>query len=171
MPWISECKALLETFFAGRGWAGRWPRFCSVNVIPAANSRSQYLTALKRRPRLHYPGENLRHHYGEGLFVGYRYYDKRRMTPRFPFGFGLSYTRFAYRDIRLSASRVGADETLTVSFDLTNCGECEGKEIVQLYVSAPVGELIREEQALKGFCKVSLAAGETRRVTLQAAGR
>ena len=89
------------------------------------------------------------------------------MTPRFPFGFGLSYTRFAYRDIRLSASRVGTDETLTVSFDLTNCGECEGKEIVQLYVSAPVGELIREEQALKGFCKVSLAAGETRRVTLQ----
>jgi beta-glucosidase len=81
------------------------------------------------------------------------------MTPQFPFGFGLSYTRFAWRDIQL-ASRVGP-ETLTVSFELTNCGECEGKEIVQLYVSAPVGELIREEQALKGFCKVSLAAGET----------
>lgn len=76
---------------------------------------------------LHYPGENLRHYYGEGLFVGYRYYDKRRLMPQFPFGFGLSYTRFAYDNIALSASRLGADETLTVSFDLTNCGSMRVK--------------------------------------------
>lgn len=168
MPWLSECKALLETFFAGQGMGRAVAEILFGKRNPCGKLTVTVPETLEETPAwLHYPGENLRHHYGEGLFVGYRYYDKRRMTPRFPFGFGLSYTRFAWRDIQLSASRVGPDETLTVSFELTNCGECEGKEIVQLYVSAPVGELIREEQALKGFCKVSLAAGETRRVTLQ----
>ncbi|WP_434641738.1 beta-glucosidase [Klebsiella sp. I138] len=168
MPWLSDCKALLETFFAGQGMGRAVAEILFGKRNPCAKLTVTVPNTLEETPAwLHYPGENLRHHYGEGLFVGYRYYDKRRLTPQFPFGFGLSYTRFTYRDIRLSAPRVGADETLTVSFELTNCGDCAGKEIVQLYVSAPAGELIREEQALKGFCKVSLAAGESRRVSLQ----
>lgn len=79
----------------------------------------------------------------------------------------MSYTHFAYDNLTLSAPRCGEADTLSVSIDLTNCGEMAGKEIVQLYVSAPESELIREAQALKAFCKVELTAGETRRVSLQ----
>lgn len=168
MPWLGECKALLETFFAGQGMGRAVAEILFGQRNPCGKLTVTVPNTLEETPAwLHYPGENLRHHYGEGLFVGYRYYDKRCLTPRFPFGFGLSYTRFTYDNIALSATRLGADETLTVSFDLTNCGEYAGKEIVQLYVSAPQGELIREVQSLKAFSKVALAAGETRRVSLQ----
>ena len=168
MPWLPECKALLETFFAGQGMGRAVAEILFGKRNPCGKLTVTMPNTLQETPAwLHYPGENLRHHYSEGLFVGYRYYDKRQLNPLFPFGFGLSYTRFSYSNIRLSSSHIAADETLTVSFDLTNCGDRAGKEIVQLYVRAPAGGLIREEQALKAFSKVSLAAGETRRVSLQ----
>lgn len=168
MPWLPGCKALLETFFAGQGMGRAVAEILFGKRNPCGKLTVTVPNALEETPAwLNYPGENLRHHYGEGLFVGYRYYDKRRLTPLFPFGFGLSYTRFTYSALQLSASRLGEGETLTVSFDLTNRGDREGKEIVQLYVSAPSGELIREEQALKAFTKVALAAGETRRLSLR----
>lgn len=168
MPWLTDCKALLETFFAGQGMGRAVAEILFGQRNPCGKLTVTVPNTLEETPAwLHYPGENLRHHYGEGLFVGYRYYDKRRLAPQFPFGFGLSYTRFVYRNIQLSAPRVGADETLTVSFALTNAGDYAGKEVVQLYVSAPAGELIREVRALKAFSKVSLAAGETRHVSLQ----
>ncbi|MDM4206781.1 beta-glucosidase [Klebsiella spallanzanii] len=168
MPWLGECKVLLETFFAGQGMGRAVAEILFGQRNPCGKLTVTVPNTLEETPAwLHYPGENLRHHYGEGLFVGYRYYDKRRLTPLFPFGFGLSYTRFAYDNIALSTSRLGENDTLTVSFDLTNCGEFAGKEVVQLYVSAPEGELIREVQALKAFSKVALSAGESRRVSLQ----
>jgi beta-glucosidase len=167
MPWLGECRALLETFFAGQGMGRAVAELLLGKRNPCGKLTVTMPNSLEETPAwLHYPGENQRHYYGEGLFVGYRYYDKRQITPQFPFGFGLSYTRFAYANIALSASRIGAEETLNVAFDLTNCGEREGKEIAQLYVTAPAGELIREVRALKAFTKVTLAAGETRRVNL-----
>ncbi|WPU25194.1 glycoside hydrolase family 3 C-terminal domain-containing protein [Cedecea neteri] len=168
MPWLSECKALLETFFAGQGMGGAVAEILFGKRNPCGKLTVTVPNTIEETPAwLHYPGENLQHHYSEGLFVGYRYYDKRRLKPLFPFGFGLSYTRFAYHRIELSAERLGDNETLTVSVDVTNCGKYAGKEIVQLYVRAPKGELIREEQALKAFSKISLEPGETRRVSLQ----
>lgn len=168
MPWLVECKALLETFFAGQGMGRAVAEILFGKRNPSGKLTVTVPNTLEETPAwLNYPGENLRHHYGEGLFVGYRYYDKRRLTPLFPFGFGLSYTQFAYANLALSSEHAGADDTLTVSFDVSNVGDCDGKEVVQLYVSAPEGELIREVRALKGFDKISLAAGETRRVSLQ----
>lgn len=168
MPWLGECKALLETFFAGQGMGRAVAEILFGQRNPSGKLTVTVPNTLEETPAwLNYPGENLRHHYGEGLFVGYRYYDKRCLTPRFPFGFGLSYTQFSYRNLSLSAETVGADGTLTVSFELSNIGAVDGKEIVQLYVSAPEGELIREVRALKGFDKIALAAGETQRVSLQ----
>lgn len=167
MPWLPQCKSLLETFFAGQGMGRAVAEILFGKRNPSGKLTVTVPNTLEETPAwLHYPGENLQHYYGEGLFVGYRYYDKRRMTPLFPFGFGLSYTRFTYSNLTLSAPEVGENDTVMVSFDLTNSGECAGKEVVQLYVSAPQGELIREEQALKAFSKVALAAGETTRVTL-----
>lgn len=168
MPWLSECNALLETFFAGQGMGRAVAEILFGKRNPCGKLTVTVPNTLEETPAwLNYPGENLRHHYGEGLFVGYRYYDKRRLTPQFPFGFGLSYTQFTYSDLAISADRLREDETLTLSFDLTNTGRRDGKEIVQLYVSTPDGELIREVRALKAFTKVALAAGETRRVSLQ----
>lgn len=168
MPWLGECKALLETFFAGQGMGRAVAEILFGQRNPSGKLTVTVPNTLEETPAwLNYPGENLRHHYGEGVFVGYRYYDKRCLTPRFPFGFGLSYTQFSYRNLSLSAETIGAGDTLTVSFDLSNIGAVEGKEIVQLYVSAPEGELIREVRALKGFDKIALAAGETKRVSLQ----
>ena len=167
MPWLSECRALLETFFAGQGMGRAVAEILFGKRNPCGKLTVTVPNTLEETPAwLQYPGENLRHHYGEGLFVGYRYYDKRRLMPLFPFGFGLSYTRFSYANLSLSAARVTQGDTLRVAFDLTNAGDRDGKEIVQLYVAAPAGELIREVQALKAFTKVSLAAGETRRVEL-----
>ncbi|VDZ53109.1 Thermostable beta-glucosidase B [Serratia odorifera] len=98
--------------------------------------------------------------------MGYRYYDKRKMTPLFPFGFGLSYTRFAYDNLRLSTPTLREGETLTVSVDITNIGQRAGKEIVQLYISAPQQALPREPRALTAFAKVALEPGETRSVSM-----
>ena len=167
MPWLGECKALLETFFAGQGMGRAVAEILFGHRNPCGKLTVTVPNSLEETPAwLNYPGENLRHHYGEGLFVGYRYYDKRRLTPQFPFGFGLSYTQFSYANLQTSAARIGENDALTVTFDLTNSGPRDGKEIVQLYVSAPDGELIREAQALKAFTKVALAAGETRQVSL-----
>ena len=83
---------------------------------------------------INYPGENGHVRYGEGIFVGYRYYEAKRVDPVFPFGFGLSYTSFDYGDLTLSAATIGPDDRLEVSVDITNSGSRAGKEVVQLYV-------------------------------------
>ncbi|AHG19290.1 beta-glucosidase [Chania multitudinisentens RB-25] len=168
MPWLPCCKAVLETFFAGQGMGRAVADILFGRINPSGKLTVTIPNTLEETPAwLHYPGENLRHYYGEGLFVGYRYYDKRHITPLFPFGFGLSYTQFAYHNLQLSSSTLLSNETLDISLEVVNTGKMAGKEIVQLYISAPQGELLREPQALKGFTKISLQPGETRQVTLK----
>jgi beta-glucosidase len=118
---------------------------------------------------LNYPGENGNVTYGEGLFIGYRYYEKKKITPLFPFGFGLSYTTFAYSQLRLSSTRISPDETLQVSLDIHNTGRFVGKEVVQLYVRDEKSRLHRPEKELKAFAKVELAPNEKKTVTLSIA--
>ncbi|MCS3429946.1 beta-glucosidase [Klebsiella sp. BIGb0407] len=167
MPWLSDCKALLETFFAGQGMGRAVADILFGRVNPCGKLTVTVPDTLEETPAwLSYPGENLRHHYSEGLFVGYRYYDKRNLTPQFPFGFGLSYTRFTYASLVTSATLLEDGDTLTLSVEVTNSGSMAGKEIVQLYISAPQGELLREVRGLKAFTKVYLEAGETKTVSL-----
>jgi beta-glucosidase len=118
---------------------------------------------------LNFPGENGKVYYGEGLFVGYRYYDKKRIAPLFPFGFGLSYTTFSYSPLRLSAQEINPDDTLQVSVDVTNTGLRAGKEVVQLYVRDEQARLQRPEKELKAFAKVHLEPDESKTVTLSIA--
>jgi len=103
--------------------------------------------------------------YGEGLFVGYRYYDRKAVEPLFPFGFGLSYTEFSYENLRLSSDTIRADETLTVHVDITNIGSRTGTEVVQLYIRDNAARLMRPDKELKGFAKVELQPGSTTTVT------
>ena len=93
-------------------------------------------------------------YYGEGLFVGYRYYDAKHITPLFPFGFGLSYTTFDYGALQLSTQQIGPDDTLQVSVEITNTGRRAGKEVVQMYLRDVLARLQRPEKELKGFAKV-----------------
>ena len=102
--------------------------------------------------------------YGEGIFVGYRYYDKKDVTPLFPFGHGLSYTTFVYRDLKV-AKKVKAGKKVEVSLTVKNTGKVAGKEVVQLYVSDLKSSLPRPPKELKGFAKVSLEPEQSETVT------
>src|SRR5262249_1442849 len=137
------------------------------DVTPSGKLPQTFPRRLEDNPAyINYPGENGRVYYGEGLFVGYRYYEKKLVEPLFPFGFGLSYTSFAYANTRLSAEAITPDDRLIVSVDVTNTGQRAGQEIVQLYVQDVASRLVRPPKELKGFAKVALAPGETRAVTL-----
>ncbi|MBT1171765.1 fibronectin type III-like domain-contianing protein, partial [Bifidobacterium sp. SO4] len=105
--------------------------------------------------------------YAEGVFIGYRYYDKKRMDVRFPFGFGLSYTTFEYTNLTVSSDEFVDGDTLTVTVDVTNTGKVFGKEIVELYIGdAGTAPVPRPDKELKGFAKVALEPGETRTVSM-----
>jgi beta-glucosidase len=100
--------------------------------------------------------------YGEGIFVGYRYYDRKKLAPLFPFGHGLSYTSFEYSNLRLSAQTIQPGEELTVNVDVRNSGQRPGKEVVQLYVRDVASTVARPEKELKAFHKVALEPNETK---------
>lgn len=167
MPWLSDSKALLETFFAGQGMGRAVADILFGRANPCGKLTVTVPNTLEETPAwLSYPGENLRHHYSEGLFVGYRYYDRRKLTPQFPFGFGLSYTSYSYANLVTSVAQLEQGNALTVSVEVTNSGKMAGKEVVQLYISAPAGELAREVRALKAFAKVHLEVGETKTLSM-----
>ena len=113
---------------------------------------------------LFYGGEGNEADYREGVFVGYRYYDKKEMDVLFPFGYGLSYTTFEYSNLRLSADQITDQDTLTATVTVKNTGDRAGKTVVQLYVGDKVSTVLRPIRELKGFEKVELQPGESRDV-------
>lgn len=172
MPWLDSVGAVLVSFYAGQAMGGAVADIVSGRVNPSGKLAVTFPRRMEDIPGyLHYPGENGRHLYAEGIHVGYRSYDLRKIDTLFPFGHGLSYTRFAYGDLELSAAEIGLEDTLTVSFTLTNTGERAGAEIAQVYLQAAGGTLRRSPQDLKGFAKQWLEPGESRRVEIEIAGR
>jgi beta-glucosidase len=105
--------------------------------------------------------------YQEGIFVGYRWYDEKKIEPLYPFGFGLSYTKFEYSDLKLSKNSFSKTEPLIVTFNVKNIGKVEGAEITQLYIHDVVSSVPRPIKELKGFKKVFLKPGETKTVTIE----
>ena len=105
--------------------------------------------------------------YREGVFVGYRYYDTKELPVRYPFGYGLSYTTFAYSDLKLSAKEMKDTDRLTVSLKVKNTGDMAGREIVQLYVADKTGVVSRPVKELKNFAKVELEPGQEKTVTME----
>lgn len=161
MPWLARVGAVLETFFSGQGMGRAIAEILFGAHNPCGKLTVTFPTALEQTPGyLQYPGEHRQHVYSEGLFVGYRYYEKRDIVPLFPFGHGLSYTRFEYKDLKISAPTMASGEHIDIQAVVRNSGKMEGKEIVQLYVLPPAAEVPREIQALKGFVKLSMAAGQ-----------
>jgi beta-glucosidase len=113
-----------------------------------------------------YPGENGVVHYSEGLLVGYRWFDTKQIEPLFPFGFGLSYTTFAYSNMKIIPSSDPSGPIVTVTCDITNTGHRQGQEVVQLYIHQGHPSFTRPEKELKGFAKISLKPGETEKISI-----
>ncbi len=164
VPWLSKVKGLIETFYAGQGMGRAVAEILFGQANPCGRLTTTAPSTLEETPAfLTYPGENHTHLYSESIYVGYRYYDKRKMQPRFPFGFGLSYTRFSYEDLKVSSPVVGEGETLHLDVIVRNVGSYAGKEVVQVYVAAPAGRLARPPLELKAFAKtVLLQPGQSR---------
>ncbi len=168
MPWFAGPKAILEAGLGGQAVGGAIVDILSGRVNPSGKLAETFPVQLEDTPAyIHYPGEAQKVYYGEGLFVGYRYYEKRKMKVLFPFGYGLSYTTFEYRNLRLSKTEMHKGEELDIIVSVQNSGSRAGKEVVQLYIRALSSQFARPIKELKGFDKVELEAGETKDVHLQ----
>jgi len=167
-PWIASVPAVLQAWTMGQAGGGALVDVLTGAANPGGKLAETFPLAIHDTPAyLSYPGENGRVRYDEGIFVGYRYYDERKAAVLFPFGHGLSYTTFAYDDLRVSATRFDLGERLRVSFNITNTGAAAGQEVAQLYVHDADARLRRPPKELKGFAKVRLEPGETSRVDLE----
>ena len=166
MPWISKVKGVLEAYLGGEAVGEAEYRILFGEVNPSGRLSETFPLKLEDNPSyLYYIGEEDVVEYREGVFVGYRYYDKKNMDVLFPFGYGLSYTDFAYSNLKLDKKTMKDTEVLTVSVDVTNTGSMAGKEVVQLYVADEESTVIRPIKELRGFEKVGLAPGETKTVS------
>ncbi|HAJ38870.1 MAG TPA: glycosyl hydrolase [Chloroflexi bacterium] len=165
--WIDGVGAVLEAWLMGQAGGGAVADILYGVTNPSGKLAETFPLHLEDTPAfINFPGENGQVRYGEGLFIGYRYYDAKRAPVLFPFGHGLSYTTFAYSNARVSAPTFRDVDGVTVSVDVTNTGAMAGKEIVQIYVHDRHCQFARPEKELKGFAKVELQPGETKTVTL-----
>ncbi|HZV08698.1 MAG TPA: glycoside hydrolase family 3 C-terminal domain-containing protein, partial [Novosphingobium sp.] len=172
MPWAGKVAAIVETFFAGQAMGGALADILFGAVNPSGKLTVSFPARIEDTPAyLSYPGEAGVHEYAEGIFVGYRYYDKRAIAPLFPFGFGLSYTSFAYSDLEVATPALAEGEDLRIAFTLANTGPVAGAEVAQLYLGFPESRVQRPLRELKGFAKRMLAPGETTRVELAVPAR
>jgi len=166
MPWILKVGAVLEAYLGGQAVGLATVRVLYGDANPSGHLAETFPLRLQDTPcYLYYGGEGNTAEYREGVFVGYRYYDKREMDVLFPFGHGLSYTTFEYSNLRLSANHMKDDEALTVTVTAKNTGRRVGKTVAQLYVRAGAGEIIRPVRELRGFEKVELKPGEEKEIT------
>lgn len=171
-PWVDDVPALLETWLAGQAGAGAIADVLFGEVNPSGKLAETFPAKLSDNPsHVNFPGENGKVLYGEGLFVGYRYYDEKEIEPLFPFGYGLSYTTFEYSDLELSKDEIEDTDELKVSLAVTNTGELAGKEVVQLYVSPDGPRLVRPKKELKSFKKVTLDPEESKTVSFTLNGQ
>jgi beta-glucosidase len=167
MDWLGKVPAVLETWFPGQECGNAIADVLFGDVNPSGRLTQTWPVRLEDNPAfINYPGDNGRVYYGEDIFVGYRYYEKKRAPVRFPFGYGLSYTTFAVENLRLSADVYELGQPVDLLVDVSNTGPREGQAVVQVYVHDVAASLMRPEKELKAFAKVALKPGERRTVHL-----
>ena len=166
LPWLPRVKAVLNMYLPGQAGGLAAADLLFGEITPCGKLAESYPLAYEDVPSAGtYRSGGKQAQYREGIYVGYRYYDKVRKDVAFPFGFGLSYTTFEYEDLAVSKEKMSADDTLSVSATIRNTGRVAGAEIVQLYVRYLKEEVYRPEKELKGFVKVFLKPGEKKQVT------
>lgn len=159
MPWLGRCKAVIHGYLCGQAGASAVLKALMGEINPCgklAESGPVKYEDVSSAP--YFPAKQRNAEYREGLYVGYRYYETANVPVLFPFGFGLSYTTFAYSDLKVSNKEA--------TFTLTNTGSMDGAEVAQLYVGKPDAKVFRPAKELKGFAKVFLKAGESKTVTI-----
>ena len=169
-PWADRCAAVLEMYLGGQGVGEATDRLLYGEANPSGHLAESFPLRLEDNPSyLFFPGDVKKVHYAEGVYVGYRYYEAKKLPVRWAFGHGLSYTSFRIDHLRLSGESMDDHGSVDVLADVTNTGTRPGKEVVQLYVSDLNGTPGRPVKELKGFTKVALEQGETKsvRFTLQ----
>lgn len=173
MPWLDKVPAVLQAWYLGNETGNTLADVLTGAVNPSGKLPYTYYASLDQvgahklgaypgTPNVDAFGNQIWDiPYNEGIFVGYRFIDKNKLKPTFPFGFGLSYTEFEYGDLTLSDKEMTSDGTLKATVTVTNVGKVAGKEIVQLYIGDKKASVERPEKELKGFKKVALQPGET----------
>ena len=167
MNWLDKVAGVVQAWYPGQECGNAIADVLFGDVNPSGKLSQTFSKRLEDNPAyINYPGESGKVTYCEGIFVGYRYYEKKDIAPLFPFGYGLSYTSFAYSNLDLSATDIAADEDLQISVDVRNTGKYEGQEVVQVYVRDVTASVMRPEKELKAFAKIALKPGESKTVTL-----
>jgi beta-glucosidase len=166
--WEQHSGAVLEGWLLGQAGGRALADLLLGSANPSGRLAETIPVKLSDNPTVgNFPGENLVVRYGEGLLIGYRWYDAHELEVSYPFGHGLSYTTFEYSDLDVSVLDVGADPRVEVSLTVTNSGQRAGAEVVQVYVGDPIASVYRPVQELRGFSKVKLEAGASSRVTIE----
>lgn len=172
MPWVDDVKGILEVYLGGEGVGAATVDILFGRTNPSGKLPETFPVKLSDNPSyLNFPGEAEKVEYKEGIFVGYRYYDKKQLPVLFPFGHGLSYTSFSYSDLRVDKKRLTDEEICKVEVTVTNTGDRSGKEAVQLYVQDVDSRVIRPVKELKGFEKIALEPGESKTVSFELSKR
>jgi beta-glucosidase len=163
--WIAQVPAVVDMWYGGQEGGNAIADVLFGQANPSGKLPVSFVKEWKDSPAYgHYPGENLQVDYAEGIYVGYRYFDKQNVEPLFPFGYGLSYTKFSYSDLKISPSETSPGQVVEVSVRVRNSGSRSGAEVVELYVHDGHASVDRPVRELKGFQRVELAAGETKEV-------
>ena len=168
MPWIGKVKGVLEAYLGGQAVGEATVRVLYGDVNPSGHLPESFPKKLEDNPSfLFFGGEPRGTEYREGIFVGYRYYDKKKMDVLFPFGYGLSYTTFEYSGLKLSADAIKDTDTVTATVTVKNTGSRAGKAVVQLYAGDAEGfvNAVRPVRELRAFKKVALEPGESKEVS------
>lgn len=166
--WIDDAGALVQQLLVGETVGESLADVLFGVINPSGRLPVTYPKQLEDTPGWPwFPGECGHHIYGEGILAGYRYYDKKKIRPRFPFGYGLSYTSFAYHELKLDYTAIKDTEKLKAEIRLSNTGGSAGKEVVQLYVEPPQSRLLRANRELRRFAKIELRPGETKTLTFE----
>ena len=168
MPWLGRTRAVLEAYLGGQAMGGAVADILYGAANPSGKLAETFPIKLTHNPSyLNYPGEGDRVEYKEGVFVGYRYYDAKRIETLFPFGHGLSYTTFEYKDLVIDKKEISDTDTLSVNIRVQNTGDRAGSEVIQLYVGDIDSSVVRPVKELKGFEKIELQPGEAKTVTFK----
>ena len=166
--WVNEVPAIMEAWYSGMEGGNAVANIIFGDVNPSGKLSVTFPKKLSDNPSYgNYPGSEGKVYYKEGIFVGYRHYDKNNIEPQFPFGHGLSYTEFEYSNLQISPEKAKSGETIKVSLDIKNIGKREGKEVVQLYVRDIESSLERPFKELKGFKKIALRPGENKNIQFE----
>ena len=165
LPWAEDVKGILELYLGGEAVGEAAADLLTGKVSPSGRLPESFPFRLEDNPSyLFYTGTGARVEYREGVYVGYRYYETKKMPVRYPFGYGLSYSTFSYSDLKVSREVLRPGETLEVSVRIKNTGSVAAAEVVQLYVGCKKCEVLRPVRELKGFDKVCLQPGEEKEV-------